>query len=203
MESDKRISKTYFIKTLQEKNINLFNIVQIGNLFALKNENTLRHLLRRLKKQEIIISLTRGKYLFALAKKEPLEYEIANFLISPSYISLESALSYHGIITQFPYQITSVTIKKTREIKIGQKIYSFAKLKKPYFNDFIRQDNFLISSKQKTIFDYYYFAYRGLRTLNLLDGIDEKLIKNKKLKRYLKEKARGGFKRFLFKNRLI
>jgi len=132
-----------------------------------------------------------------------LEYEIANFLISPSYVSLESALSYHGIITQFPYQITSVTIKKTREIKIGQKIYSFAKLKKPYFNDFIRQDNFLISSKQKTIFDYFYFAYRGLRTLNLLDEIDEKVIKNKKLKRYLKEKARGGFKRFLFKNRLI
>ncbi len=203
MESNTRVSRTVFIKTLQKKNINLFDIVQVRNLFALDNENTLRHLLRRLKKEEIVASLVKGKYLFNLAKKEPLEYEIANFLYNPSYISLESALSFYGIISQFPYRITSVTVKRTREIKIGAKTYSFAKIKKSYFNDFVKQDNFLIASPQKSLFDYLYFSYKGLRSLDLLDEIEGGTFKKQKIKNYFRRKVKGKFKKFLLNNRVI
>lgn len=78
-EMTKEINKTLFIKTLQDKGINLFTFAQIKNLFNIESDNTLKHLLRRLKNEDIISSLRRGKYLFNLAKKEPSEYKIANF----------------------------------------------------------------------------------------------------------------------------
>ena len=45
------------------------------------------------------------------------DFLLANFLYQPSYISLESALSFFGIVTGFAYQITSLTTKKTNTLK--------------------------------------------------------------------------------------
>jgi len=68
--------------------------------------------LERLTKKGIIKRLTKRKYLFTFLESD--DFQIANFLYTPSYISLESALSFYGIITQFPYQITSITPKKNK-----------------------------------------------------------------------------------------
>ena len=45
----------------------------------------------------------------------------ANYLYQPSYISLDSALSFYGVITGFSYKITSVSTKKTRSLIIDEK----------------------------------------------------------------------------------
>lgn len=197
------VSKTFFIKTLQEKRLNLFSYAQAKILFNIENDNTLKHLLRRLKKDEIITSLARGRYLFNLAKNDPSEYEIANFLYSPSYISLETGLNFYNFITQFPYEITSVTVKKTKEIEANNQVYSYSKIKKDYFRDYILKNDFLIAPPHKVLFDYYYFCYKGLKSLRLLNETDEKLLKSKKICNYLRSNTKGKFKKYLQNEGLI
>lgn len=57
-----------------------------------------------------LISLRRGVYALAprYRRREPHAFEIANMLVRPSYVSLESALSFHGLIPEAVFSTTSV-----------------------------------------------------------------------------------------------
>lgn len=183
-----RASKIKFIEALREKDIVFFSSYDVRKIFSIKSENTLKQLLVRVKKEGIIEQLARNKYLFLHSQKEPSDFQIANFLVIPSYLSLESALSFHGFLEQFPYRITSITLAKPREIKIRNKIFSFSQIKKEYFKDFEKRDDFLIASKEKALFDYLYFAYKGLRSQSSLEELTVYLT-NKSMKKYLAKNA--------------
>ena len=195
MESSK-ITQTSFIKKLRNKQLSLFTSLDVKKLFAIKNENTLKHLLRRLKRAGIVQRLIKDKYLFLQSINDPGDFDIANFLVTPSYISLESALSYYGIIDQFPYHISSITINKPRNFNVNEKTFTYSKINKGLFQDFVKIDNFLIASKEKALFDYCYFIYKGLRPLNALEDIN-KHLKTKSITKYFILKAKGDFKNFL------
>lgn len=66
-----------------------------------------------------IISLKKGLYANSgktgLTGPEP--FLIANHLWGPSYVSLESALSYWGLIPKRVYEINSMTIKISKKIQ--------------------------------------------------------------------------------------
>ena len=47
-------------------------------------------------------------------ESQPHPFVIAGMLHSPSHVSLESALSFHGLIPEAVYQVTSVTIRRSR-----------------------------------------------------------------------------------------
>lgn len=192
------ITKNDFINKLRNKQITFFTFSDIKKLFDINNENTIKHLLRRLKKAEIVKRLIKDKYLFLHAKKEADDFEIANFLVIPSYISLESALSYYGIIDQFPYHISSITINKPRHFKINEKSFIYSKIKKSYFQDFLKKDNFLIASVEKSLFDYCYFIYKGLRPKNMIDDLKSYLIKPA-ISSYFNLYAQGKFRSFIIK----
>ena len=104
-----------------QKKINLFSTNDAKKVFGVENNNTLYKILQRLKKKNIIRRVKNGKYLFAFSNV--LGFEIANFLISPSYISLESALSFYGILSQSPYTITSITSRNSKRIIYKDKEY--------------------------------------------------------------------------------
>lgn len=192
-----RISKLRFIKTFQEKNIGLFTIYDVNKIFPVKT-NTLKHLLQRLKKEGIVENLQRGKYLFLQSKRQVSDFEMANFLVIPSYISLESALSFYGMIEQFPYQITSLTIKKSGRIQSNNKDFNYSKITRNYFKGFVKKDNFLVAEREKVIFDYLYFIYKGQRARNKIDELRPHL--NLRVKRYITLNAKGNFLSFLRKH---
>lgn len=56
-------------------------------------------------------------------------FAIANRLYTPSFVSLESALAWHGLIPESPLAVTSVTTRKTRTVssEIGEFIYRTVK----------------------------------------------------------------------------
>jgi predicted transcriptional regulator of viral defense system len=60
-----------------------------------------------------LISLKRGIYVFSEKyRTSPLNYiSIANILHKPSYVSFEYALSYHGLIPERVYTITTAAPK--------------------------------------------------------------------------------------------
>ena len=174
------ISKQKAIQILIQKNISLLDISTAQKIFSFKKENSLYKFLQRLEKADILKRIIKGKYLFSF--KEINDYELANFLINPSYISLESALSFYGILSQFPYTITSVTTSKTRKIIYNEKELEFSHLKRENFFGFVKKDNFLIAQPEKALLDELYFISKGLISISLNELNLSLINKNKLLK---------------------
>ena len=112
-------------------------------------------------KDGILQQVKRGLYVagptITSAKPEP--FLLANHILGPSYVSLESALSYHGLIPEKVYEITSVTIKARRSFSTPLGVFSYTRLSLPYYSYGIRsveadkQQRFLIASPEKALFD--------------------------------------------------
>lgn len=167
-------------KILYAKKVSLFSINDAKKVFNIEKDNTLYKLLQRLEKKDIIKRIENGKYLFSFI--EVSDFEIANFLTSPSYISLESALSFYGILSQFPYTITSITSKKSKRVIYEDKEYEFMHIRSKYLYGFFKKNNFLIASPEKALIDELYFIARKLRIISLeeldLTNINKKYLKD-------------------------
>jgi predicted transcriptional regulator of viral defense system len=172
------ISKLDAIKILHQKKVTFFDVVDARKIFGIEKNKTLYVLLQRLEKDGVVNRIVNGKYHFAL--KEYHEFELANFLINPSYISLESALSFYGILPQFPYTITSLTPLKTKKINYQDKEYEYSHLDTGYFWGFLKKDKFLIASPEKAFLDELYFMAKKLRNIHLQD-LNLKAIDRKKI----------------------
>ena len=175
---------TDIIKILKEKKIGYFTLNDFGRLFAVTNQNTLYKKIDRLEKKGIIKKLIKSKYFFLFADGN--DFTTANFLYQPSYISLESALSFYGVITGFSYRITSLSPKKTRNITIGQKEYTYSHIGQNLFWGYEKKDDFIIAEPEKAFLDYLYFYSKGLRTLHL-DEFELSDLNLKKLLAYEKK----------------
>ena len=125
-------------------------------------------------KSEALISIRRGLYIAGpkLDLPTPEPFLIANHLRGPSYVSLESALSYWGMIPERAYEISSVTIKTSKLYKSSIGRFSYKKLKTPYYSYGIKSIKFspkqtmLIASPEKALCDKVVLTPRiNLRSL--------------------------------------
>ncbi|WP_338731489.1 type IV toxin-antitoxin system AbiEi family antitoxin domain-containing protein [Mangrovimonas cancribranchiae] len=112
-------------------------------------------------KSEELISIRRGLYIIGpkmnLPSPEP--FLIANHLRGPSYVSLESALSYWNMIPEKAYEISSVTIKTPKLYKTLVGRFTYQQLKTPYYTYGIKNIEYspkqaiLIASREKALCD--------------------------------------------------
>jgi hypothetical protein len=91
--------------------------------------------IHELVKKGELIQLKRGIYIPGpkVNVEKPGSFLLANHLWGPSYISLETALSYWGLIPERVFEITSITLKiaKTYKTPVGRFSYLHAEL--PYY----------------------------------------------------------------------
>ena len=91
--------------------------------------------INELVKEKALTSVKKGLYiagpLISAGKPEP--FLLANYLYGPSYISLETALSFHGLIPERVYEIASMTTKAPNQFSTPIGIFSYTKLPLPYF----------------------------------------------------------------------
>jgi predicted transcriptional regulator of viral defense system len=178
------ISKEKAIKILHQKRVIFFTVNDARKIFDVERENTLYKLLQRLEKSKIIRRIIKGRYHFSF--KEFNDFSLANFLVNPSYISLESALSFYGILPQFPYTITSITPLKSRKIIYQEKEYEFSHIERKHFFSFEKKNSFLMATPEKAFLDELYLMAKNLRKIHFED-LDIKIIDKKKLKDITKE----------------
>lgn len=152
------------IRKLASKEIPLFSLNELGNILAIDNHQTLYKRVDRLIKSKILQKLIKGKYYFTLNNVN--DFTMANFLYQPSYISMQSALSFHSIMTGFSYQITSISIKKPKNFVINEKDFTYSKINPKLFWGWEKKENFLIAKPEKALLDYLYFASKGLINLD-------------------------------------
>jgi hypothetical protein len=131
-------------------------------------------LLKRALKSEEIIRIHRGLYCLAAKylrrKLNPLV--LAQRIYGPSYVSLETALSYHGWIPEAVYAITSISLGRSREVVTPLGHFSFTRVpQKVFYTDVARiekevggnsewslhaVESFFIASPLKALADYVY-----------------------------------------------
>lgn len=175
------------INILKSKQIDLFTYQNFRQLFPSISQSGLSAAIGRLIKTKTISRIEKSKFQFLLSSSPSHEYKLANFIYQPSYISLETALSFYGIIDQFTYQITSITIKKAIVKTYLQKEYSYAHLESKLFTDYILQDGYLIATPHKALFDYCYLALKGFRSRNNLDLINLNTTKKQQFASYISQ----------------
>lgn len=185
-----------FIKVLREKNISLFTVDDIYKIFGSGKQN-IKLSLKQFKNKGIISRLTRNRYLFELATEMPSQYKMANFIYNPSYISLETAMSLNGTIDQFPYSITSITNRRSKKITYKELSFNFTHIKSSLFTDYQKQNDYLIASEYKAIFDYFYLAYKNSRSKNNLDLINLKPQRIKELISYVQKMKMENKNKFI------
>ena len=166
-------------RKLQKQNIKFVDYSVLRHITGLKSKNSLYKLAYRMEQKSLLLSLNKtGKFL--VADSNPSQFEIANFLYRPSYVSLESALSFYGVLAQFVYSITSVSTKKTQKFIVSDKEYVYSRIKKDFYWGYEKKDDFLIALPEKALLDSLYFFSKGLINLSLeeldLSSIDKKSI---------------------------
>jgi hypothetical protein len=106
---------------------------------------------KRLLAQGSLIHLRRG--LYSIPSDQPLNpYAVAQYMMAPSYISLESALSYHQLIPEAVYTITSVTTQRSKEFQTPFGMFSYQHVQE-------QGHRFFMAKPWKALCDYV-FCYR-------------------------------------------
>lgn len=174
----------------------LFTLHDFRRLFPTENTYTVYERMKQLKRKTIVAVLSKGKYM--LSANAPPEFAVANFLYQPSYVSLESALSFYSIITGFPHQVFSLTTHKTKHISALGMEYRYVHIKSELFWGFEKRETFLIADKEKALLDYLYLASKGLR-LYQPDEFDFSDIDRKKLITYCRRVKDTRLERYMEK----
>ena len=157
---------------------NLFTFIDIVKFFPFDNPALVKIQLQRFVRKKYITKIKRGLYCFFPDQID--EIKLANVLYQPSYISLETALNYYGVIPDIPQIITSISPTTTKYIKNQFGIFTYTKIKQDLFWGYkITDENTAIAKKEKALLDYFYIRkikfIADLR-LNLKD-FDRKLYK--------------------------
>lgn len=87
--------------------------------YALRDYKKPRDAITRLIREEAIIRVKKGLYVFGKTlRREPLLLEpLANMIYGPSYISLDYALHYYGLIPEKVVTLSSMTSKRSKVFK--------------------------------------------------------------------------------------
>ena len=153
-----------------------------------------RNNLSRWIKKGLLIRLRQGYFTFPEYKGKPdYPWYFANRMYRPSYISLHSALSFHGIIPESVIQITSVTSLKTAYFVNLFGEYSYKTIKKElmYGYDLKTMSDgrtLQIADPEKALSDMLYLYPEYSTTQDMLDlRLDEEYLQNDLKKNLLHE----------------
>ena len=139
-------------------------------LAAGENLSQVRLQLARWVKDGRLIKLHKGLYALAepYSKIKPELFSIANSLKSPSYVSLQSALSWHGLIPEFVPAITCVTTNRPQVLETPLGRFEYRHVSKNFFWGYQkvelseRQQAF-VAVAEKALLDLVYLTSGGDR----------------------------------------
>ncbi|KKT26740.1 MAG: hypothetical protein UW11_C0006G0006 [Parcubacteria group bacterium GW2011_GWA2_43_9b] len=181
----KLVNQTIFASKIKGKKLYIFSGNDIRSLFGV-SVVAASALLHRYKKRGFILQLKRGLYVFP--EVLPPDVYVANKLYAPSYISLEFALSYHGVIPETVYEITSITTKSTRRFEALGKIFSYRKIKKTAYTGYEIQKqqglSFYIADAEKSFVDANYLRLK--KKQKPISRFNKEKINSEKALRYAK-----------------
>lgn len=149
----------------------------------------------RWEKKGYLLKIKQGFY--ALADQDinqNFSFLIANRIYHTSYISLEKALKYYGLIPEEVFQTTSVSTKKTTEFNTPVGSFSYRHISPKLFWGYklikTKDSKFLIAEPEKAILDYLYLHSKlktddDFREMRINTDSFAEHVNIKKFKKYL------------------
>jgi len=169
------------LTALKRNNLHIFSLQDIENLFPGENLKTLKNNLTRWIKKGRFARIKRELYEFIEPASQAAipDLYIANKIYSPSYISLETALSIYSIIPDVAFQVTSVTTRQTRTFKNKYGAFFYRTCQKNAFRGYkiMNYEGFkvFIADKEKAFVDFIYYR---LRSGGVIDLKEERFDRN-------------------------
>jgi predicted transcriptional regulator of viral defense system len=152
--------------------------------------------LSRWEKAGKIIQLKRGMYILAKAYRKIEVYEpyVAGILKKPSFISLEKALEFHGLIPEATFVYTSVTTKRPARFETEIGTFDFRHIKTDLFWGYesvtLHRQTAFFASAEKALLDFFYLRHRHISVAYL----DEMRLQN--LEKIDRQKLLAAARRF-------
>ncbi len=138
----------------------------LGTEFSSTTLNNLKNWSRK----GYLTMLRRGLYIISEVGSRIDTMILATKIYFPSYVSLETALGYYGIIPEAVFTTTSVTTRKTKAFKTPLGNFSYQKIKTRAFGGFEtkQQDgiSFNLARPEKALVDFFYLNSRILNGSN-------------------------------------
>jgi hypothetical protein len=88
-----------------------------------------------LKSEGLLKPIKKGLYIAGpkITSSKPENGLLANHIFGPSYVSMDTALSYYGLIPERVYEIASMTTKASREFNTPVGLFTYTHLTLPYY----------------------------------------------------------------------
>jgi predicted transcriptional regulator of viral defense system len=156
------------------------------------NPRGIRRQLSRWRQSGKIYQLRRGLYCLAppFQKTSPHPFLVANRMLPASYVSLQSALAFYGMIPEYVPVATSVTTSRPASWHNPLGIFDFRHIQTPLFSGFRfidlgEKQRAFVATPEKALLDLIYLEPAGdtpdylteLRLSNL-DQLDWQYLKN-------------------------
>lgn len=127
------------------------------------------HLLASLQDAGSVLRISPGRWSMA---PTPSPYLVASWLTDPypSYVSLYTALSRRGVITQIPRTIYVVSLANTKTLRTPVGTFSVHRLPPELFGGYEERNGERLATAEKAVFDTVYLARaRGKRFSHLTE----------------------------------
>jgi len=141
----------------------VFALSDVLPLFGSKNSAIVT--LSRWKRSKKLIKLRNGLYLLPklIRKTEPFDLSIASMILNPSYVSMEKAMEYYGLIPEAVFVNTMVTTRRQNSFKNSLGTFRYFHIKTEYFfgykTEIVGGQTAYIAFPEKAILDLIYFKH--------------------------------------------
>lgn len=167
--------ETALLFTLEEEGLDVFGLSDARRILG-SSDDSVKSVLKRLKKKARIREIGKGKYLLVPARAglqgswSEVPYLLVPKLAGEYYVGFWSALNYWGLTEQSPRTVFVVTAKRRKNLKFGPTTFEFIPLSEKKFFGWVEVEmaggTFRVSDREKTIVDCLDFPkYSG--------GLDE------------------------------
>jgi len=143
----------FFRKHTGKKIFSLHDIVLLSG----EGKSSASVQLSRLVKYGIVERPVRGWYMNPFTP--PSAEELSMMVRRPSYLSMEYALSRHGILSQNVFTITLVTPKLPYTYRTLGAILEYHQIKRSLFRGYVHEGPVLVAEPEKALLDLIYIRY--------------------------------------------
>ena len=147
---------TQKLKILTESKKTVFRTKNLQSLWDEDYRNTVIYA-KRMVIKGLILKLVKGYYVL---NREYSVYELANLIISPSYVSFNSALLFNGVCFQLSNTVQSVSLLNYQK-EVGDRVYKYQSMKKDLFfnaEGIDSKNNVSVASPERALLDSFYFG---------------------------------------------
>ncbi len=134
----------------------VFTVEELAYIWDISSDATLRDKIKYLVAKGNLLRIKRGY--FAVRGREYDINELANKLVSPSYISFETVLTQAGVNFQYSSEIYLAS-NNTKTVRVGDKTFVYKKIKDEILYNqtgIIKEKNYFIATPERAFLDTLY-----------------------------------------------